>query len=86
MLRGIRTAAKYLAVGVALGLFFAPRKGEETRQELLDWARNTAGDLVSREADMVRDFGDKVGEQSPTLGRAVTSVGDKLDEVASDLQ
>ncbi|PZR97506.1 MAG: hypothetical protein DLM69_09645 [Candidatus Chloroheliales bacterium] len=86
MLRGVRTAAKYFAIGAALGLFFAPRSGEETRQEVINWARNTVGDLMSKEADMVRDLADRVGEQSPTLGRAANAVGDKLDQVASDLQ
>lgn len=86
MFRGIRTAAKYFTIGIILGMLFSPRSGEENRKELLNWARGTVGDLMGKEADMVRDFADRVGEQSPTLGRAVTAVGDKLDEVASDLQ
>ncbi len=86
MFRGIRTAAKYFAIGVTLGLFFSPRTGEENRKELLKWARATVGEVMGKEADMVRDLADRVGEQSPTLSRAVNAVGDKLDEVAADLQ
>lgn len=86
MFRGVRTAAKYFAIGVTLGLLFSPRTGEENRKELLNWARGTVGELMGKEADMVRDLADRVGEQSPTLSRAVNAVGDKLDEVAADLQ
>lgn len=86
MLRGIRTAAKYFAIGIALGLLFAPRKGEESRQELMNWVKNTAGDALGQQADNVRDLADRVGEQNKTLGRAIGAASDKLDQVAADLQ
>ncbi len=86
MLRGVRTAAKYFTIGAALGLLFAPRRGEETRKEVMNWVRGMAGEMMGKQAGMVRDLADRVGEQSHVLGRAVNAVGDKLDQVATDLQ
>ncbi len=36
MLRGMRTAVKYFTIGLLAGLLLAPRKGDETRQILVD--------------------------------------------------
>ena len=36
MLRGLRTAIKYFTIGLLAGLLLAPRKGDETRQLLLE--------------------------------------------------
>jgi len=36
MLRGLRTAIKYFTIGLLAGLIMAPRKGEETRQLLME--------------------------------------------------
>jgi gas vesicle protein len=36
MLRGIRTAVKYLTLGLVAGLLLAPRKGEDTRKLLIE--------------------------------------------------
>lgn len=38
MLGRLRTAAKFFTVGLALGLFFAPRSGEQTRKQLFNTA------------------------------------------------
>jgi hypothetical protein len=34
---GLRVALKYFAYGLLVGLFFAPRRGDETRQIVLGW-------------------------------------------------
>jgi gas vesicle protein len=36
MLRGLRTAVKYLTIGLLAGLLLAPRKGDETRKLLIE--------------------------------------------------
>ena len=36
-----RTAMKFFVYGLAAGLLFAPRSGEETRKQALDWAGQT---------------------------------------------
>lgn len=46
MLKTVRTAFKYFVYGLLVGLFFAPRPGEETRQIVLDWFGNMASGLL----------------------------------------
>lgn len=50
MLRSTRTAFKFFVYGLLIGLFFAPRPGEETRQQVLDWFGNMMTDLLGGEA------------------------------------
>ena len=45
MLRVTRTALKYFTYGVLVGLFFAPRSGDETRRVVLDWIGQRVGEL-----------------------------------------
>lgn len=37
----VRTALKFFVYGLVLGLLFAPRSGDETRQQVLGWANQT---------------------------------------------
>jgi gas vesicle protein len=37
MIKHVRTAVKFFIYGLVAGLMFAPRSGEETRQELMNW-------------------------------------------------
>jgi len=46
MLGNARTAVKFLVYGLLIGLFFAPRSGKETRQEVLSWATEAVQDAV----------------------------------------
>lgn len=47
MLRGIRTAIKYFTIGMLAGLLFAPRKGEETRQLLMERGKEYAQEAMN---------------------------------------
>ena len=41
MLGRSRTAVKFFVYGLAIGLLFAPRSGEETRSRLIGWIGDT---------------------------------------------
>ena len=41
-----RTALKFFVYGLVVGLLFAPRSGQETRQQALDWAGQTFKNLL----------------------------------------
>ncbi len=38
-----RVAVKYFVLGLVIGLLFAPRRGEETRKDLLAWIGGMIG-------------------------------------------
>ncbi len=38
-----RTAVKFLVYGLIIGLMFAPRSGEESRKEAINWVRGLIG-------------------------------------------
>lgn len=46
MLDKMRVALKFMTIGLLIGIFFAPRRGSETRRELLRWARPASGGLI----------------------------------------
>lgn len=37
MIKNMRTAVKFFVYGLIAGIMFAPRSGNETRQELMNW-------------------------------------------------
>jgi len=45
MLTRMRTALKFMTYGLVIGLLFAPRRGTDTRRELVRWATSTVRDL-----------------------------------------
>ncbi len=78
-----------LTVGVALGLIFAPERGEVTRQRLRKEAEELA-EVPRRKAEELADVGEqKAGEIGARVGReaaqsAVQSIREKvLDEEKS---
>jgi len=42
MISHMRTAMKYFAYGLAIGVLFAPRSGKDSRSALFDWVNRTA--------------------------------------------
>jgi MFS-type transporter involved in bile tolerance (Atg22 family) len=48
-MRTVRTAFKYFVYGLLVGLFFAPRRGDETRQMILDWVSENVGGVFGGE-------------------------------------
>jgi gas vesicle protein len=48
MLRGIRTAIKYFTLGLLAGLVLAPRKGEETRQLLMERGKDFVQEAMNK--------------------------------------
>lgn len=45
MLDKMRVALKFMTIGILVGIFFAPRRGSETRHDLLHWTRSTTRGL-----------------------------------------
>ena len=46
MLRAVHAGFKYFVFGLVAGLLFAPRRGEETRQIVLDRVGTTVGSVI----------------------------------------
>lgn len=46
MIKNMRTAVKFFVYGLLIGLLFAPRSGEETRKELMNWVSGSVKDMV----------------------------------------
>ncbi|MDP9357011.1 MAG: YtxH domain-containing protein [Chloroflexota bacterium] len=46
MIGRARTALKFFVYGLLIGLFFAPRSGEETRSRVLAWANQAVKDTM----------------------------------------
>ena len=49
MIRNMRTAVKFFVYGLLVGLLFAPRSGEETRQELMNWVSSSVKGVTGGE-------------------------------------
>ncbi len=72
-----------LAVGVVVGLLYAPAPGEETREKLYEKAGDYARVPQEKLADLAQDKKEKVAQMGERLGReaaesAVDSVSEKL--------
>lgn len=46
MISHARTAVKFFVYGLVLGLLFAPKRGEETRKEVMGWITSTVQETV----------------------------------------
>jgi len=47
MLRGLRIATKYFAIGLLAGLLLAPREGDQTRKILVERGKEYVQDLMN---------------------------------------
>ena len=47
MLSSIRTAIKFFTIGLLAGLLLAPRRGEETRQLMMERGKELVNDIMS---------------------------------------
>jgi len=61
-----------LGAGIALGLWFAPRSGEETRRQLRDRIEKFGGTVQQRAID-IRDRAEQVGRRASEVARDVAS-------------
>ncbi len=55
MLSRARTALKFLTYGILIGIFFAPRSGAESRQQVKEWGSGTARDLIDTAKGMTSE-------------------------------
>lgn len=46
MIGRARTAVKFFVYGLVVGLLFAPRSGDETREQVLGWVNQTIKDTT----------------------------------------
>lgn len=49
MIKNMRTAVKFFVYGLLVGLLFAPRSGEETRKELMNWVSSSVKGVTGGE-------------------------------------
>lgn len=48
MFSHMRTAMKFFAYGLAIGILFAPRSGKESRGMLFDWINRTVKETIGQ--------------------------------------
>jgi len=65
-----------LALGVTMGMLFAPASGEETRQNLADKARDVAENQEQKLRQKAGDMGARVGREAAEA--AVNAVGKRV--------
>jgi gas vesicle protein len=67
-------------IGAGLGLWFAPKKGTEMREQLSDSARQ----FGERASKTMNDFADRGREVFDRAREVISTAGDQISQVASD--
>lgn len=49
MIKNLRTAVKFFVYGLLAGLLFAPRSGDESRKELMNWVTSSVKGITGGE-------------------------------------
>ncbi len=65
------------AIGVAAGLLFAPRSGEETRKRLQDKAKEYTDDVTQKLSDKIDNLREHVTEAGEEVKSKTQKVGSK---------
>lgn len=68
MLKGVRVAVKYFTIGLLAGLLLAPRKGDETRDILVERAKEYVGELMGAAQDTAQEAGEAVEDLASSSG------------------
>jgi len=71
-----------LAVGTALGVLFAPKSGDDTREFLADTARDNFGRAVSRGKEWARTAQDTVDTVKESIREAADEGGRAFEHAA----
>jgi gas vesicle protein len=76
-----------LGTGIAVGVWFAPRSGEETRRQLRDRVEHLGGTLQQRAdelRDRTEDFRRRVTETGQNAASEVKQAADNIENVVLD--
>lgn len=72
------------AVGAALGILFAPKKGSETRQDIADNAKKMSKNLKNKFQGQVKDLKGQVAKAEKFLEENVSNVRNTVEDKVAD--
>ena len=88
-MKRLTTALKWFAYGMGLGLLFAPRSGQETRQQLGQWistrisnALNAGRQAAYQAEQTARQAGEQVGSTLHQAGDRMGDTATRVDETS----
>lgn len=76
----ITIALKYFAYGLVLGVLFAPRSGQETRQELANMVSGFFGKGMSQGSTVADRVSQRAQETAQRASEKVQQTADKVSE------
>lgn len=72
MIRGMRTAIKYFTIGFLAGLLLAPRRGEETRQLLVERGKEYLQEALTAAEEATDEAMRQASQASQQTSQAAT--------------